>query len=193
MASIYNPEKHHRRSIRLKDYDYSQPGEYFVTICTRNKECIFGEIIEDRMQLNEYGKIANDFWNEISIHFPGVKSDKFVVMPNHIHGIIMIMNSIDDNRGRGEVTSPLQPIQPMQPITLLPSLKIKKITLGKIIAYYKYQTTKLINEKHNTAGISVWQRNYYEHIIRTDKDVIQIKEYIENNPLKWEFDKENPN
>ncbi len=81
---------------------------------------------------------------------------------------------------RDDVTSPIQAMQ------------IKKITLGKIIAYYKYQTTRLINEKRNSPAIPVWQRNYYEHIIRSDKDLIQIKEYIKNNPLKWEFDKEKP-
>ncbi len=96
MSAKYDREKYHRRSIRLKDYDYSQRGKYFVTICTRNKECILGDIIDGKMQLNKYGKISGDFWNKIPIHFPDAKSDEFVVMPNHIHGIIIITGCIDE-------------------------------------------------------------------------------------------------
>jgi len=89
----YNPDKHHRRSIRLQGYDYSQPGIYFITICTKNHECLFGEILNGEMRLNDFGKIAHQCWLEIPNHFPHIQLDEFVIMPDHIHGII-ILNDI---------------------------------------------------------------------------------------------------
>lgn len=177
----YNSDKHHRRSIRLKEYDYSQAGGYFVTICTYGGECLLGNVINGEMRLSRYGEIVNKFWHKIAGHFPNVKTDMFVVMPNHMHGIIFIT---DERRGgvsppnqlhRGEETSPLP-----------------KRILGQIIAYFKYQTTKQVNQILNTEGTSLWQRNYYEHVIRNEDDLKQVREYIVNNPLKWELDSENP-
>ena len=167
----YDPDKHHRRSIRLKEYDYSQAGAYFVTICTQDRKCFLGNVGNETVELSPIGKIAHEFWFEIPKHFQNVQLDTFVVMPNHMHGIIFI----DDNC-RGGVTPPL-----------------RRPTLGQIVAYYKYQPSKIINRIRNTIGMSVWQRNYYEHVIRNEKDLNQIRGYIFNNPIRWEFDKENPN
>jgi len=150
----YNPEKHNRRSIRLKDYDYSTPGAYFVTICTQDHECIFGEIIDGEMQLNEIGTIMDEYWNEISKRYKNVELDKYITMPNHIHIILMIT----DNRNRvskGGETPPQR--------------------LGQIIAYYKYQTTKIINEKQNKPGVRLLQRNYYDHIERTSSAAYSLQ------------------
>lgn len=160
--------------IRLKEYDYSQPGEYFVTICTKNHECMFGSIENGKMDLNERGRIVDGCWKGIPEHFSHVGLDEYIIMPNHVHGIIII-NEIDMNRSRGEVTSPL-----------------RKQTLGNIAAYFKYQSTKLINESHDTPGAKVWQRNYYDRIIRGEKELQNIQDYIANNVLTWAFETEHP-
>ncbi len=169
----YDPEKHHRGSIRLRGYDYSQQGAYFVTICAQNGECLFGEVVDGKMQLNECGNIVQEFWNRITMRFSNVRVDVHIVMPNHIHGIIVIADKC-----RGGVSPPQ-----------------KKRTLGQIVAYFKYQSTKEILNTPQcgcSTGTTIWQRNYYEHIIRNQEDLNQIRQYIMKNPLKWELDSENP-
>ncbi len=173
-----NTEKHYRRSIRLKEYDYSQAGGYFITICTHNWKNIFGKVVNGEMILNKYGKIVNEFWREIPIHFQNVEIDWFVVMPNHVRGIMIISD-------RSEVGAihelPLQNIKNAR----------RKMLLPKVIGYYKMNSTKQINIIKNTPGIPIWQRNYYEHIIRNEEKLYKIRQYIQNNPLKWHLDREN--
>ena len=140
-----------------------------MTVCTHNRECLFGEIQNEEMELNALGQIVWDRWNRIPNHFKHVQLDAFQIMPNHIHGIVII----DDCRGG--VTPPL-----------------RKPTLGLIVAYFKYQSTKEINASRETPGEKIWQRNYYDRIIRNEDELNKIKEYIINNPLKWELDKDNP-
>ena len=175
----YDPQKHHRRSIRLKEYDYSRFGAYFVTICTQDRKCFLGTVGNETVELSPMGKIVHEFWFEIPKHFQHVRLDVFVVMPNHVHGILLIGDSEGGNTNadaeRGGETPPL-----------------RRVTLGQVVAYYKYQTSKMINRIRNTAGMPVWQRNYYEHIIRNEKELNQCREYIINNPLKWVLDQENP-
>jgi putative transposase len=150
-----------------------------VTICTHRRACILGDVINSEMRLNEFGVIVNDYWNEIPGHFLNVGIDVFIVMPNHVHGIIALTDNcrggVSPPNSGGEATSPL-----------------RKHTLGQVIAYFKYQTTKSINRIRNTPGTPLWQRNYYEHVIRNENDIGEIREYIVNNPLKWELDRENP-
>ena len=181
---IFNPEIHRRRSVRLRGYDYSQPGAYFVTICSWLRGSTFGEIINRKMELNEYGLVVEREWlNTIHVR-PNIDLDQFVVMPNHVHVIVII------NR-RGEVASPIHNIQ--QTLSMggeTPPLH--KPTLGQIVAYFKYMTTKQINMIRNTPGMPVWQRNYYEHIIRNEIELNKIREYIRDNPVRWAFDKNNP-
>ena len=172
-------KKHRRRSIRLKDYDYSQSGAYFITICTHNKEILFGEILDGEMQLNEWGNVVEDCWDEVPRHFKNVELDAFIVMPNHVHGIIIITNDIHVGAGLP------------RPYNKNISGGVKH-TLGQIVAYFKYQSSKRINSIRGTSGMPVWQRNYYEHIIRNERDLDEIRQYIINNPLKWELDTENP-
>lgn len=173
----YNPEKHHRRSIRLKGYDYSQVGAYFVTICAQNRACLFGDIVGGEMRLNDTGKIVADSWRWLASQYDYVELDEWVVMPNHIHGIIVV----NDRRGDSRIA----------PTRTAPTGKRKPI--GRLIGAFKTVSTKHINIMRGTPGIPVWQRNYYEHIVRNDESLNRIREYIKNNPLQWKLDRENPN
>ena len=171
---MYNPDLHHRRSIRLKDYDYSQAGAYFVTICTHDKECLFGDIVCGEMQLNTYGQVAQNEWIKTTDIRPNVKLDYYIVMPNHFHGIL----TINERIGRGVLQ-----YAPTNNILRSPSQ-----TIGAIVRGFKSAVTKSINVIRNTSGVPIWQRNYYEHIIRNETELNKIREYIINNPLNWESD-----
>jgi putative transposase len=192
----FDPQKHHRRSIRLKGYDYSSEGAYYVTIVTQGRECLFGEIIDGEMHINEYGEIVQKWWHDIPIHFPNVELGAFVIMPNHIHGLIFITTE-----RRGEVVSPLDnPNNNIQDAYVdgiynldgeTPPLR--KPRLGQIVAYFKYQSTKEMNRIETDKAITkFWQRNYYEHIIRNEKDLQNKNDYIQANPLLWDADDDNP-
>jgi REP element-mobilizing transposase RayT len=192
----FDPQKHHRRSIRLKGYDYSSEGAYYVTIVTQGRECLFGEITDGEMDLNEYGKIVQKWWNEIPIHFPTVEFGVFVIMPNHVHGIIFITTE-----RRGEVVSPhedpnnnIQDAYDDETNNLGGETRpLRKQTLGQIVAYFKYQSTKEMNRIETDKAITkFWQRNYYEHIIRDQKDLQNKTDYIEANPSLWDEDDDNP-
>jgi putative transposase len=169
---------HQRRSIRLKDYDYSRAGAYFVTICTVGRECIFGSIVEGVMQLSSPGVIVQDCWNDLPHHFPDVDFEIFVVMPNHFHAIAVIK------------TDAVGAIHELP----LPDKKLsrRQMLLPKIIGRFKMTSAKRINELRGTPGVPVWQRNYYEHVVRDEKSFSGIQEYIQTNVLRWEMDKENP-
>ena len=182
----YNPEKHHRRSVRLKNCDYAQAGAYFVTICSRQRECIFGDVIDGAMHLNEYGELIHECLYQIPRHFPNIEMDMHVIMPNHFHGIFMINSNC-----RGEVSSPSRNSNKrIKKGGVTPPLR--KRTLGQIVAYFKYQTSKQINKIRNSPGMPVWQRNYFERVIRNENELNKIRQYIQNNPLQWDNDKENP-
>ncbi|MYB92624.1 transposase [Candidatus Poribacteria bacterium] len=193
-----------RRAMRLRDYDYSQPGVYFVTTCVQHRKCIFGTIIDGKMQLNEIGQIVVECWNHIRQHFPTVQFQLggHVIMPNHFHGIISwgITEARDPQPPVG-ARSPRPPenINPRRgevspPDTTNPTRRgeISSPTLGKIMAYFKYQSTKHINQHHNTPGTRIWQRNYHDHIIRDDPDLQRLRQYIQDNPMKWELDQLHP-
>ena len=163
-----NTEMKERKLNRLKDYDYSQNGYYFVTICTKNREAWFGKIESDKMILNMFGEITKNFWVEIPKHFKNVSLDEFIVMPNHIHGIVIIvgnayMRSLQDRT---------------------------KMLLSRIIQQYKSSVTREINSLQNDFCFK-WHKSFYDHIIKDEKTLNNIREYITNNPLKWESDIEN--
>ncbi|MBI4619200.1 MAG: hypothetical protein HY739_03395 [Desulfobacterales bacterium] len=181
----YNPEKHHRRSIRLKGYDYSQQGGYYMTIVTQNRECLFGNVADGKMVLNDAGWVAQTCWLEIPNHFPNVHLDAFIIMPNHIHGIIFI---IDNEMGK---SVGVQNFEPLQRSNQNKYQQIISHSIGSIIRGFKIGVTKWF--RHNTDIYTVWQRNYWEHVIRDENELNHIREYIINNPLKWESDDENPN
>ena len=175
----YNPDIHHRRSIRLKEYDYSRPGGYYVTIVTQNRVCLFGDVVAGKMALNDWGRIVQRCWLEIPQHYPSVSLDEFIIMPNHTHGIIMINDGNQHIVGVQNFESQRNRYQHIIPRSL-----------GSIMRGFKIGVTKWFRE--NTEVYNVWQRNYWEHVIRNDYDLNQIREYIINNPLKWELDDENP-
>ena len=147
-----------------------------MTICTRNKEFIFGDVVDGVMHLNEFGQLVEREWLKTSEMRDDVELDEQIVMPNHIHGIIMI-------KRRG--VSQYAPTKAV--------FRSQSRTLGAIVRGFKSVVTKKINIIRNTSGSPVWQRNYYEHIIRNDDELNQVREYINNNPLQWQFDRENPN
>lgn len=176
-------EKHNRRSIRLKGYDYSRAGSYFVTICTHNRECIFGDIVDGTMVLNSSGAIVQDYCKTTESHFADIRFAPFVIMPNHFHAIMTVgagsprpipAKSIDTGgreQGRGNPAP---------------------TTLGNVVGFLKYQTTKHINGLRQTPGQKIWQRNFYEHVIRNQNDYGRIHKYVEDNPSKWELDSLHP-
>jgi len=165
---------HHRKTIRLKEYDYSQPGGYFVTLCTHEKVCVFGEVVEDEVRLSLIGAIAKRFWDEIPNHFPMAEMDEYIVMPNHIHGIIVL-----NDHGRD--------VQLNVPTRLSP----RRGTLSVIIRTYKAAVTMECRKMgYSEFG---WQSRYYDHIIRDGKDLDRICDYIVENPVKWYLDENNPN
>ena len=202
----FNSDIHHRSSIRLKGYDYSQEGMYFVTICARDRECMFGKVVEGEMRLNEVGKVICGVWETLPKRFPNTHVDFFVVMPNHIHGIIVI-----NENGRGGDPPALNVLQSVIEIPTIDefhnthlstgiepngraggSPPLRRYNLGHRIAYFKYQTTRFINLENNSKGLRVWQRNYHEHIIRNEDELTRIRTYIQNNPLQWALDENNP-
>jgi REP element-mobilizing transposase RayT len=191
----FDPKIHHRHSVRLQRYDYSQAGAYFVTVVTWQRQFLFGEIVNDEIELSRYGEIVQKWWGEIPIHFPNVETGAFVIMPNHVHGIIFIVErvgmvpvSTDDS---GHIIS--KNTEMMGKIQGGETPPLRKPTLGQIIAYFKYQSTKEMNRVENAGTVTkFWQRNYYEHVIRDEKDLQNKTDYIEANPLLWDEDDENP-
>lgn len=186
----YNPKIHHRQSIRLRGYDYSQPGSYFITLCTQNRECNLGEIMNGEMKFTVRGFIIDEFWSKIPDHFPNVELDEFVVMPNHIHGIIVINDELlgeknikETNTEDGETNTNTEGGE---------TPPLRKTTLGQVVAYYKYQTTKIINQVDKTPGLRIWQRNYYDRIIRHGKILELARQYIFQNPFRWDKDPHHP-
>ena len=175
----YDPDIHHRRSIRLKGYGYSQAGAYFVTICAQNRECLFGEILDGEMALNDAERMVEKWYRELENKFADIVCDQCAIMPNHIHFVIQTGVGADLRvcPDTGEhIGSPLH----------------------TVIQWFKTMTTNeyIRGVKQNgwsTFPGKLWQRNYYEHIVRDENELNRIREYIVNNPMQWEMDWENPN
>lgn len=180
-----------RQSIRLRKYDYSQAGAYFVTICTQNRECFFGNIINEEMVLNDSGKMVKMIWDELPINYPGVNVDEFQIMPNHVHGIIILVGATP--RGCPETTDYINIGQARGPAHTSSS----SLSLPDIVHRFKSLTTA--RYRHGVKQKQwppfpgkLWQRNYYEHIVRDDNELNEIRKYIMDNPPKWYLDRENP-
>ncbi len=213
----FNPEEHHRRSIRLKDYEYSQPGSYFITICTHNHINLFGKIVSlraglepartswssnnnpelalqefSKMNLNIFGEEVLSTWKDLVNHIIGIKLGEFVIMPNHFHGIIHIIDPENEwhdfipsqfiyhDVGIDTVRAGSEPA---------PNNQVKQTPLSEVIRQFKTFSTRKINRVRKSPGHPVWKRDYYEHIIRDQKSYDQIVEYIQNNPIMWNLDK----
>jgi len=172
-----------RRSLRLKDYDYSSEGSYFVTICAQDKNKIFGNILNSEMTLNDNGNIALKCWNDLPNHYKNIKLDEFIIMPNHFHGIIIIDN--DHNVGAIHES----PLRNFNIDKKTYSKQRRNMLIPKMIGRFKMTSSKQINLLRNTPTSSVWQRSFYDRIIRNEKELNETREYIINNPIKWELDK----
>ena len=173
-----------RRSIRLRDYDYSQPGAYFVTICTAERVCLFGAIADDAMHPNAWGDIAAEERLRSGEIRREIGLDAFVVMPNHVHDIVFINETVGAIPAV-EATGPMR-----QRVAPLPGPPPR--SLGAFIAGYKSAVTVRINRMRGTPGAPVWQRSYYDHIIRDEAALDRIRRYIAENPARWPHDRDNP-
>jgi len=180
MVAPENRPKRHRSSIRLAGYDYSAEGGYYITVVTKDRVYLFGEVIDGEMQLNEFGRIVQEEWYRTAKLRPNVEllEDEFVVMPNHIHGIIWL-NEIS---GRGSLQRTPTVERYGKPVSN---------SIPTIIRLFKSTITVQINILRQTPNQPVWQRNYYEHIISSERDYYNIANYIYENPLNWERDDEN--
>lgn len=169
---------HNRRSIRLPGYDYSQAGAYYVTICVQDRLCLFGDVMNGEVMLNDIGLYVDRCWLEIPKHFPNVVLHEYIIMPNHVHGIIEIVGANNDlPLDKEKITERAKDILPLRGTSK---------TVGSIVRGFKIGVTKYVRKC--TDIYKVWQRNYYEHIIRDYEDYIRIADYIEDNPINWERD-----
>lgn len=202
MKSRFDPFKHHRRSIRLIDYDYASPGAYFVTIITHQRECLFDN--------NVFRCIAEYNWKAIAHHFENVFLDEWIIMSNHIHGIIVITDEACGTPRKGEALSKVdfkktrlalsqtdydfeQVVDNASPLPPNMLRGVPPGALGAIVGNFKSVTTRRINAIRKTHGAAIWHRNYYEHIVRNEREQDRVREYIAANPFRWEYDSENPN
>jgi REP element-mobilizing transposase RayT len=170
--------------------NHYQPGSYFVTICTRDRECLFGHMVNGEMRLNDAGEIARRCWEEIPDHFPSVELDAFVIMPNHVHGITVI-----HRRGEASAIPPHvseeQPRSDASPLQQRPN-GTQPGSLSAIVQNFKSISTRRMNAARGMLRVPVWQRNYYEHVIRNEDELKAIREYILGNPARWNEDENNP-
>ena len=179
--------KRNRRSIRLRGHDYSLAGHYYVTVCVKNRQSILGDVCHDKMILNATGEKVQFTWLDLPRHNKNIELDEFIVMPNHLHGIIIIVGagskpaqkhghiSIGNHVGAGLEPAPTDH------------------GLSEIVRQFKTFSTKRINQINNTSGTPIWQRNYYDRIIRNDASLRGVRQYIQDNPVNWEDDVENMN
>jgi putative transposase len=203
----YDPDKHHRRSIRLQGYDYSRPAPYFVTLCVQDHLCLFGDVGDGEMILNQAGLMIERWWKELEKKFPGVKLDSFRVMPNHFHGVLAIMGTRMDMVARFgigmdeldfesvEANEGIVPVRSREGGHAGPPVRP---TLGDAVQWFKTMTTNEYIRGVKELGWprfnrKLWQRDYFDHIIRDEKSLDRIRAYIRDNPLRWSLDRENLN
>ena len=186
--------KRRRRSMRLRGYDYSTPGFYFVTICTRNRLCVLGDVANGRMRLSEAGRLAQAEWEGLPLHYPHVQLGVWTIMPNHLHGIVALAegnvgpDGMDagggDGRSDADVGAGLKPAPT--------DVGVMRQTLPEIVRAFKTFSAKCINAFLDTAGAPFWQRNYYGHVIRDQAALDRVRQYIMDNPARWDEDPDNP-
>jgi len=180
----FDPKLHHRRSIRLREYDYSMPGVYFITVVVQDRASLFGEVVDAEMRLNAAGRLIETTWSGLPDFLPGIELDVFTVMPNHFHGIV-ILQGLDGEDGLR--------VEPGQPQRTAPT---KSLALGDVVGRFKSITTQRYIEGVKNNGWQpfnqrLWQRNYFEHVVRGERDADRLQDYIFDNPANWAFDVEN--
>ena len=175
-----------RRSVRLRGYDYSQAGAYFITICTQNRHCLFGNITDGAMVLNDAGRAAADCWLQIPDHFPHVELDEWVVMPNHIHGIVIIVGANNHSPVPSNNHLPIQSNHDSPPPANPPHPTGTARTIGSMVRGFKIGVTQWYRQR--SVPSKIWQRNYWDHIIRNELELNRIRQYILDNPMQWEQD-----
>lgn len=204
----FDPKIHHRKSIRLPGYDYTQAGAYFVTIVTHNREMVFGEVVDGEMRLNEFGEIAQREWERLPKRFKHIELGAFVIMPNHVHGIIIIN---DNGWGTADLHKEDNPQDPRRAPTAdfpnqdnpqdplrAPTANVEKFgkpvsgSIPTIVRSYKSAAALRINYARAGDSTPVWQRNYHERILRNDREMGNVWRYIQSNPVMWNDDNENP-
>ena len=211
----YDPDLHRRRSLRLKGYDYARAGAYFVTVVTQERLCLFGEAAGGEVRLNQAGRMVHIVWESLSDRFAGLSLDAFVVMPNHIHGVIVMDSPVGaplvGARPRSKSAAPgdrpragnAAPGDRPRSGNAAPgdhpraTTRVAPTGLSDVIGAYKSLTTAEYARRVTADGWPsfpgrLWQRNYYEHVVRNEDDMERIRAYIHDNPLKWEMDSENP-
>ena len=181
----YDPERHHRRSIRLRGHDYAQAGAHFVTICTYQRACLFGEVVDTEMRLSPLGRLVVSEWLRTAEIRPYVDLDAFAVMPNHLHGIIVLTSNAS-----ADAVGAIRRIAPGSEIGRPPGPMPGSV--GAIISQFKSITTKRAAATQNVPQGSLWQRNYYEHVIRSDASLARLRAYIDDNPARWSIDQLHP-
>jgi putative transposase len=198
----YDPAKHHRRSIRLKGYDYSTEGAYFITICTQHRACVLGEIVDGIMQPSPAGVMVAHWWLELNQKFSTLRTDEFIVMPNHFHGVITIhypyqnvtppSPPTDMNGGVGDDSPTLEEGEHIGS-----PLRVDRVSMARMVQWFKTMTTNEYIRGVKKQGWEpfdkrLWQRNYYEHIIRDQSAMQYIRHYVRNNPKSWQTDQLHP-
>ena len=205
----FNPDIHHRKSHRMQRYDYRRPGAHFITVCTHNRESVFGGIMDGTMHLNAAGRIVQSVWDGISSNLPNVSLDAYVVMPDHFHSLVVITDSVGaihespgcfvrqspgcsvrQSPGCSVRQSPGYFVPPHRAIRESPLQMTfaarRNMIIPKLIGRFKMQTAKQINTLRNTPGNPLWQRDYWERIVRNESELQAIRPYIHNNPRKWQ-------
>jgi len=195
--AVSGRERHHRRSIRLRGYDYGRSGLYYVTLCTQDRACLFGEVVDGGMHVNHAGSMVSDVWCALPDRFPTVALDAFVIMPNHIHGVIVINDEATPINDKDVVGAGLVPALDVVPVNERATTRVAP-TLGDVIGAYKSVGTVQYTRAVNTHGWMpfhrrLWQRNYYEHVIRNAESLSHIRRYILDNPQRWHEDRYNTN
>ncbi len=181
----YNPEIHHRRSIRLPSYDYSQPGAYFITLCTTKKQCWFGQIKDRKMHINQLGKIVQNEWLKSAQLRQNLRLDEWIVMPNHFHAIVWMLESKEEQKSNSSpVLLGKVNCEDLSHKLSKKSFQRKANSLGSFIGGFKASVTKKINQLCQNTSIPIWQRNYYESIIQDERALDSIREYIQQNPQR---------
>ena len=182
----YDPHKHHRRSIRLRGWDYRAAGHYFVTICSYQRQNTFGDVVDGQMVLSDLGKIIEAEWMKTAVIRHHITLDQFIIMPNHLHGILVF-----EDPTVGASGSLAQ--EPNTPSTdgRATGTPLQNASLGNVIGQFKSVVTKRFYKSQNSKDIKIWQRGYYERIVRNERELNAIRQYILENPARWAEDRDN--